>query len=170
VAGHGLEDLRQSGCLRALFPRDPGGDTANGVRAVVLNTPGGLTGGDRLDIRARAGAGARLTLTTQAAGRAYRVADGYGGVSVSLDIAAGGRIDWLPRETILFDRADLRRRFNVPMHGDAHLLAVEPVVFGRLAMGAPLRNSALRDSWRIRRGGAGDGVFYPGVATGRGAA
>jgi hypothetical protein len=88
----------------------------------------------------------------------------------ALDIAAGGRIDWLPRETILFDRADLRRRFNVPMHGDAHLLAVEPVVFGRLAIGEHLRNSARRDSWRIRRGGAGDGVFYPGVATGRGAA
>ena len=50
--------------MKALFPR------GHGVQAIMINTSGGLTGGDQLDIEASAGTGSHLTLTTQAAERA----------------------------------------------------------------------------------------------------
>ncbi len=62
-----LGDLYQSGCLKALFPRA----NASGLTGVFLNTSGGMTGGDRLTIRADAGPNSRLTLTSQAAERVY---------------------------------------------------------------------------------------------------
>ncbi len=55
-----------------LFPRP---DTA-ALTAVLLNTAGGLTGGDRFSVSATAADGSRLTLTTQAAERVYRALPG----------------------------------------------------------------------------------------------
>ncbi len=122
---------------------------------MTLNTSGGVTGGDRFSIDARAEAHARLTLTTQAAERIYRAQPGdTGRIDTRLTVGAGSRIDWLPQETILFDRASLRRRLTVDMASDATLLLVEPLMFGRRAMGETLDQIALSDRIDIRRAGA----------------
>ena len=108
--GSHLKRLRQAGCAKALTPRHPEDD----LLAVTINTAGGLTGGDRLDISGEAAAGARLTMTTQAAERAYRAQPNeIAAVNVRLTAATGGRIDWLPQETILFDDCALQRRIEV---------------------------------------------------------
>ena len=67
-----LADLREQGSLRAVFPRS----TQDEVTAVILNSAGGITGGDRFKVQAHAQDKARLTLTTQAAERAYAMVDG----------------------------------------------------------------------------------------------
>jgi urease accessory protein len=144
-----LGRLRQEGCLKALFPRAGG----PWLEAVTLNTAGGLTGGDRLALSAGAGEGARLLLTTQAAERAYRAASGTALVEARLDVAPGGRIDWLPQETILFDGANLDRRLHLDLAGDARALVVEPVILGRLARGERLTAARFRDRWEVRRDG-----------------
>lgn len=148
--GSRLGDLHQSGSSRLLFPRA----VARGeVLATCINTAGGITGGDRFDIRARAGAGSRLTLTTQAAERIYRTDnESLGHMTTHLEVDAGARLDWLPQETILFDRSALRRRLEISIAKDATLLAVEPLVFGRAAMGEHLRQVTLFDRIRLRRG------------------
>lgn len=147
--GSQIAGLRHSGSMRVLFPRQD--DTA--LTAVMLNTAGGITGGDRFETSVQAGDGSRLTLTTQAAERAYRAKAGETGVvDVALNVGAGGRIDWLPQETILYDGSALRRRLNVQLAQGATLLAVEPLVFGRVAMGEELRDVAFRDDWRVRIG------------------
>ncbi len=143
-----IDRLRTSGCLKTLFPRN-----AEAVEAILINTSGGLTGGDRLAQVAEAGAGARLTLTTQAAERAYRSASGWARVDTRLTVQDGGRIDWLPQELILFEGARLQRSLRADLHGDARLLLVEPVIFGRAAMGERLHDAALRDRIEIRRDG-----------------
>ncbi|WHZ37601.1 urease accessory protein UreD [Sagittula sp. MA-2] len=143
-----IDRLRTSGCLKTLFPRN-----AEAVEAILINTSGGLTGGDRLAQVAEAGAGARLTLTTQAAERAYRSASGWARVDTRLTVQAGGRIDWLPQELILFEGARLQRSLRADLHGDARLLLVEPVIFGRAAMSERLHDAALRDRIEIRRDG-----------------
>jgi urease accessory protein len=145
-----LADLRQRGCAKALLPAciDPG------LSAVLLNTAGGITGGDRLAYAGHAGPGARLTLTTQAAERAYRAQPGeIGRVDATLTVDAGARIDWLPQETILFDGCALDRTLTADLAEDATLLAVEAVIFGRVAMGEVLTKPHFRDAWRIRRNG-----------------
>jgi urease accessory protein len=145
-----LARLYQEGCAKIRLPTD---HAARGLEAVLINTSGGLTGGDRMSWRARAGLGAALTLTTQACEKVYRARDGRAEVTVALDAACGARIDWLPQESILFDGAALSRTLEADLAADARLLAVEAVVLGRTAMGETVRRGTLRDRWRIRREG-----------------
>ena len=122
--------------------------------AALLNTTGGITGGDRFAWQAIAAPGAWLGLTTQAAERAYRARPARPGGSPSRSsVGAGARLDWLPQETILFDRSALERRLDADLAGDARLLVVEPVVFGRAAMGERITAIRFIDQWRIRRDG-----------------
>jgi urease accessory protein len=121
---------------------------------VLLNTAGGVTGGDRFAYSAEAGPGAHLTLATQTAERAYRAQPGETGrIAVSLKIGPGARLEWLAQETILFDACSLRRTIDVEMAGDASLLLVEPVMLGRQAMGETVESGFFSDFQRIRRGG-----------------
>ena len=146
-----IADLRQQGALKALFPRSHGA----ALDAVFLNTAGGLTGGDRMALDIVAQAGAHVVLSSQAAERGYAALDDQiAHVDVTLQVADGGRIDWLPQETILFDCAALNRRMNVDLAGSGQCLIVEPVIFGRVAMGEVLHQLRLTDQWRIRRDGA----------------
>jgi len=145
-----LARLYQDGCGKIRLPTD---HAARGLEAVLINTSGGLTGGDRMSWRADAGSGAVLTLTTQACEKIYRARDGRAEVAVSLTAAEGARIDWLPQETILFDGAALSRTLEADLAAGARLLAVEAVVLGRTAMGETVCQGALRDRWRIRREG-----------------
>jgi len=149
VDPRGLVDLRQQGSLKCLFPR--GGPA--GTDAVLLNTAGGITGGDRFAVTAEALPGARLTISTQAAERAYRSRDGAGRIDTDLTLGAGARLDWLPQETILFEGCDLTRRLRVDMDAGATALLCESVIFGRRAMGERLTAARLRDRWELRRAG-----------------
>ncbi len=147
-----LDDLRQAGCLKARFPRRvvPGW-----MDVVMLNTGGGVAGGDRLDLAFSAGPGARVTIAAQAAERFYRARsdDAPSRVRTALSVGEGAALEWLPQETILFDRCALDRRLAVDVAPDASFLGVETLVFGRAAMGETVRQGWLRDLIRVRRGG-----------------
>jgi len=145
-----LDRLYQDGCAKIRLPRDA---DARGLEAVLINTAGGLTGGDQLSWIATAAEGAELSLTTQACERIYRSAGGRAEVTVQLHAAAGAQLNWLPQETIIFDEGQLDRSFEVDLDGDASLLAVEAVVLGRTAMGEQVHQGRLRDRWRVRREG-----------------
>ncbi|WP_296423316.1 urease accessory protein UreD [Yoonia sp.] len=145
-----IADLRQQGSLKALFPRAQG----DALDVVFLNTAGGLTGGDRMRIDLVARAGVSVHVSSQAAERAYRAHPGQvARVDVGLEVAAGARVHWLPQETILFEGAALDRRLSVQLVGDATALIVEPVIFGRAAMGEVVRDLQFMDHWRIWRDG-----------------
>jgi urease accessory protein len=142
-----LARLYQDGCAKIRLPKGPG------LEAVLINTAGGVTGGDRLAWVAEAGERARLTLTSQACEKVYRALGGAAEVRSALTAGEGARIDWLPQETILFDGGRLRRSLEADLAVGAELLAVEAVVLGRTARGEVVRAGALRDRWRIRREG-----------------
>ncbi len=146
----GLETLYQQGCIKLRLPRVAPGALAE---AVVINSSGGVTGGDRLSLEVSLGACGALSLASQAAERIYRSAGGVARITNRLTLGAGARLDWLPQETILYDSAALARRLEVDMAADARLLAVETLVFGRAAMGERVGALHLRDAWRIRRAG-----------------
>lgn len=143
-----LRDLYQRGAVKLRMPR------AAEAEAVLINTAGGLTGGDRLALSVEIDAGARATVTTQACERIYRSLGGAAEIDVAISVGAGGRFDWLPQETILFNRGELRRRLTVDLAPDAAFLAVEAVIFGRHAMGERVHTTVLHDRWRVRRGGS----------------
>ena len=149
--GAGLCGLRQSGSLKCLFPHGRG----ETLEAVLVNTAGGITGGDRFEVTARAGADTVLTLTTQAAERAYRAAPGETGrLDTRIRVEAGARVNWLPQETILFDGCAFERSLKIDLAADAGLLMVEPLVFGRAAMGERLGQARFHDRIEIAREGA----------------
>jgi urease accessory protein len=147
-----LDELRQVGCFKARFPRRivPGW-----MDIIMLNTGGGVAGGDRLDVAVEAGAGTRATVATQAAERFYRAlaADKPSRVQTRLKCQSGSSLEWLPQETILFDCCAVDRRLVVDLAVDARFLGVETLVFGRTAMGEQVRQGWVRDLIRVRRGG-----------------
>ena len=141
--------LHESGSLRVRFPSPED----EGLSGVFVNTAGGVAGGDRFDIEIAAADGAKLTLTTAAAEKVYRAPGQAAELNIALRVAAGAHLGWLPHETILFDRARVRRRFDIDLDATASLLLCEIVVFGRTAMGERMAQGEFVDRWRLRRGG-----------------
>lgn len=140
--------MRQEGSLKLLFPRTSSRD----LQGVLINTAGGITGGDRFEVNARAEIGTKLTLTTQAAERAYRVLDGQvGHVTTTVDITKDASLNWMPQETILYDGCALDRKIRINMASGARLLFVEPVIFGRSAMGEEVTDGYFADRVELRR-------------------
>jgi len=143
--------VHEEGALRVRFPNSADRDL---LEAVVVNTAGGMTGGDCFALDIAVGPGARLLLTTAAAEKIYRSLGPDTEIQVKLSIGSGGTLGWVPQETILFDRARLRRSIEADLAPDANLLLAEGVVFGRSAMGETLARGHFFDRWRVRRGGA----------------
>jgi urease accessory protein len=148
-----LDGLRQEGCLKARFPR-PERDAW--TSAVMLNSSGGVAGGDVLATTISVGDGARATVAAQAAERFYRALPEGAPARVRnrVEVGAGSSAEWLPQETILFDRCALDRRLDVALEANAWFLGVEALVFGRAAMGESVDRASVRDTIRVTRGGA----------------
>lgn len=123
------------------------------MEAVLINTSGGLTGGDRIAWQIEAGENTDVTVTTQACERVYKSSGGYAGVDTTLKAAAHSRLHWLPQETILFDQGALRRTFDIELDETAEFIGLEAVLLGRKAMGEIVRTGLFRDRWRVRKGG-----------------
>jgi urease accessory protein len=143
--------VHEAGSLRVRFPNVAPG---RALEAVIVNTAGGMTGGDRFEVDIAVGEGARLTVTTAAAEKIYRSLGPDTAVSVKLKVGAGGMLAWLPQETILFDRMRLRRTIEADLARNAQLIVTEALVFGRSAMGETVARGHLFDRWRIRVDGA----------------
>jgi urease accessory protein len=160
-----IERLYQEGSAKIRMPRTAG----DPLEAVLINTAGGLTGGDRLDWAIAVGQGASATVTTQACEKVYRASSGVAEVGCRLSVAPGARLAWLPQETIVFDNSAFRRRIEVDLAEGGEALLVEAVLFGRRAMGESVRNARFADRWRVRRGGrlihAEDFAIGPDAAT-----
>ncbi len=145
-----VADLRQEGCLKARFPR-----SASWTEVVTLNIGGGVAGGDRLRTEIDVRAGGRATFASQAAERLYRALPGDppSQVRTSLTIQDGAAAEWLPQETILFDRCALDRQLTIELAAEGWFLGVESLVFGRAAMGEQVARGRLRDVISVRRAG-----------------
>ncbi len=121
--------------------------------AVMINTAGGLTGGDSISVAVDMDAGASAVVTGQACEKIYKSSGGEARIASTLTLAPGAALSWLVQPTILFDRGRMRRTMQVEMAGDATLLALEAIVFGRTAMDESVRTGFVSDTWRIRRQG-----------------
>ena len=142
--------VHEAGSFRVRFPNGINRDTLD---AVILNTAGGMAGGDDFGIDIDVGPHAHLTVTTAAAEKIYRSLGTDTEMAVKLKVSSGGVLAWLPQETILFDQVRLRRRIDIDLAEDSRLLLAEAVVFGRSAMGESVAYGRFTDRWRVRAGG-----------------
>ncbi len=146
-----IAHLYQRSPCRVLAPRAEPGEP---VEAVVVTTSGGLADGDRLRLAITAEEGISAQVTTQAAEKVYRAARGDV-ARFDCDVRVGPQawLEWLPQETILFDRSRFARRSRADVATGGRLLACEHVVFGRVARGESFARGFLFDRWDILRDG-----------------
>ena len=142
--------LDQRHPLRVLLPDAPD----DGIRlAVLANVSGGIVGGDRLEFTAAIESGAAVMITGQAAEKVYRSTGATATIDNALSVGEDAWLEWLPQETILFDRARLRRNIRIDVTASGKLLAGEIIVFGRAEYGERLSHGHLQEHWEIRHGG-----------------
>jgi len=138
----------ETGGLRWRFPR-----SSSPCEAAIVNTGGGVAGGDSYRLSLELGENAEVETTTPSAEKIYR-SDGQAAcIATRLVVAPRARLFWLPQETLMFEGARLERRLDVDTAGEAVLVIAESFVFGRLAMGESRIDASMKDSWRIRRDG-----------------
>ena len=141
--------VKEAGPLRVRCPGPPSDE----LEAVIVNTAGGVAGGDCLQLAIDVAADARLAVTSAAAEKVYRTVDAAAAIDVRLAVGTHGSLAWLPQETILFDQARLERSIEVDLAEDARLLMAEAIVLGRTGMGETVDDCRLLDRWRVRRSG-----------------
>lgn len=145
-----LADLRQDGCMKARFPRP-----VDWMEVITLNSSGGIAGGDRVSSRLRIQPGCRVTFAAQAAERFYRALpdDAPSHVRTKIYVEAGACAEWLPQESILFNRCAVDRVLEVDVAEGGWFLGIETLVFGRAAMGEVVETARLADTIRVRQAG-----------------
>jgi len=121
--------------------------------AVLINTAGGIAGGDRLEYSVAALPGASIAVTSQAAEKVYRALNEPAHVTTRLKARESARLAWLPQETIIFNWARLHRITEIELSAEAELLALEWLVLGRRAHGEVVVGGSVTDSWRVTRDG-----------------
>jgi len=119
----------------------------------MVNTAGGIAGGDQLQYGITALPNASIAVTSQAAEKVYRALNEPARISTRLTACEGAKLAWLPQETIVFNWGRLSRETEVELSSRAELLALECLVLGRAAHGEEMTGGYIDDRWRIRTDG-----------------
>src|SRR5262245_28343943 len=141
-----LRERRSEGPLVVQKPLYPEGESI--CHAIVVHPPGGIAGGDQLRLDAKCARGAHALLTTPGAGKWYRSAGAWAGQTLTFDVA--GTLEWLPRETIVFDGALSSLRTTISLQENASFIGWEIVCLGR---GDGFRRGRLRMDTRVSKAG-----------------
>ncbi len=145
----GRQRVVEEGSFRIRLPDVNGPES----EAVIINTAGGVAGGDDFSIAIDARPGAKLAVLTAAAEKVYRAIDAASRMNVRLSVSAGAALRWLPQETILFDGARMHRSIEVDVAAGGSLVMAESTIFGRSAMDEIMHRGEVIDRWRIRHDG-----------------
>lgn len=145
-----IDRLRQQGAFKVRFPKFGREDT---LEAILINTSGGLTGGDKMHFAFEAGTHTNNVVSTQACEKFYRSAGGVARVENQITLEDHARLIWCPQEAILFRGSQVDRTIDITMHPTASLCLLEPIVFGREAHNERYDRGTFKDRWRIRVGG-----------------
>ena len=148
--GNRIEEVFERSPIRFLFPRT--GHIAI-EEAVLINTAGGIAGGDRLECSITALPNASIVVTSQAAEKVYRALREPACIATTLKAHEAAKLAWLPQETIVFNLARLHRTTEIELFSGAELLALEWLVLGRAAHGEVVLGGHITDTWHVRKDG-----------------
>jgi urease accessory protein len=142
-----LSERFQNGPLVVQKPLYPEGEEV--CHAIVVHPPGGIVGGDELSLQVKAEGHALLT--TPGAAKWYRSAGSWARQKLELDVR--GTLEWLPRETIVYDGALAELESEVRVAPGARYIGWEFVCLGRTGSGERFGKGAIRIDARIMQGG-----------------
>ena len=148
--GTRIIEVFQRAPLRIMFPRVGLGAIEE---VVLVNTAGGIAGGDRLDSCVTALANASIAVTSQAAEKVYRALSEPARIVTKLIVCEASKLAWLPQETIVFNCGRLSRKTEIELSSGAELLALEWLVLGRAAHREVITGGHIADSWRVKKDG-----------------
>ncbi|QOG21567.1 MULTISPECIES: urease accessory protein UreD [Bradyrhizobium] len=131
----------------------PNVDDRRHKEAILINTSGGVAGGDEIRVEVVARGNASVAVTTQAAEKVYRALDRPARILTRLRAEGAARLAWLPQETIVFNQARIARRTEIDVSSGTELIALEWLVLGRIESGEEVLGGHVLDSWRIRLDG-----------------
>lgn len=146
-----LAERSHTGPLRVQKPLYP--EDASVCHAVIVHPPGGVVGGDALDIGITAGASAHALLTTPGAGKWYRANGRSSRQDVRIDVQDNATVEWLPQETLFYRETEVEMTHEVTLATNARYIGSEILCFGRTASGETFDNGTIKQTTRIRREG-----------------
>jgi urease accessory protein len=136
--------------LKIQRPFYPEGDVCH---AVILHSAGGMVGGDRLSYRLALPDGTRALVTTAAASKIYRSNGRVSQEEISIEIGNRACLEWLPQETIIFDRAEFDRSLRVNLGEESIWCGWEIVRLGRSARAEIFSQGRWQDSIEVWQSG-----------------
>src|SRR5260370_41323856 len=128
--GSGILDVFQGSPIRIMFPRTASGPVEE---AVLINTAGGIAGGDCLEYAVTTLANASIAVTSQAAEKVYRALSEPARLVTKLKACEAAKLAWLPQETIVFNWARLSRETEIHLSSGTELLALDCLGLGLAA-------------------------------------
>jgi urease accessory protein len=145
---------------RTFYPEGPV------CHAYIVHPPGGIVGGDRLQLSVVAQSGSQVLLTTPAAGKFYR-SGGLQAQQLQEIQLNGASLEWLPQENIYFGDTLARASTCVKLQGNAHFIGWEVACYGRPASGDLFSRGHVSQSmelWRDDRPLIWDHVHVDGAS------
>jgi urease accessory protein len=146
-----LVTRRHDGPLVVQKPLYPEGEAV--CHTIVVHPPGGIAGGDSLQLDVEVGRGGHALLTTPGAAKWYRSAGAWARQTLALRVAPDAVLEWLPQESIVFDAARARLSSEVHLSGDARFIGWELICFGRSGSGERFTRGSCRLSNAVFRDG-----------------
>ena len=146
-----LIDKQQRGPLTLQRSFYPEGDICHNY---ILHPPGGVVGGDSLQINVNAGPGTHSLLTTPGATKFYRSkAERVGSQSQHITVADGAVVEWLPQQNIFFPGAHVALDTRIDIARDGKFVGWEMHCFGRPANSEPFAAGSVRSLTQVRIAG-----------------
>ncbi|MDX1572974.1 MAG: urease accessory protein UreD [Methylophaga sp.] len=125
--------------------------TDDAAHGVIVHPPGGIAGGDQLELHIDLASKAQVLLTTPGATKWYKSAGRLASQQVDIRLAADSQLEWLPQENIVFNGAEVSLRTDVSLAENAKLATWEIISLGRSASGENWQEGRLRQNLTISR-------------------
>ncbi|MGH6624653.1 MAG: urease accessory protein UreD [Burkholderiaceae bacterium] len=146
AGGRPVFDARHRGPLRVQKPLYPEGGSI--CHAVLLHPPGGVAGGDSLDVSIEVEPDTHALITTPGASKWYKANGRVARQQVSLNVR--GALEWLPQEAIVFDQAQVDSRIDISLAPGATMLGWDLVALGRAASGERFATGRFSQTIRLQ--------------------
>lgn len=144
-----LVERDQFGPLLVQKPLYPEGRKV--CHVVIIHPPGGVVGGDQLEISTQVGASANAQITTPGATKWYKANGHTSQQKIRINVNKGGSLEWVPQETIFYNHANVEIDHQVTLEDDAVYVGCEILCFGRTASGETFDQGQIKQRTSIRR-------------------